>query len=105
MIYKEGKLRYREVSYNTINIRKGLTNIRQISILSEPFIKPCVIDPSTRATALTRGTSLGMSPETHGGVVLPRTECRARHEVSERSESKDDASGAPGLPGAPQALS
>ena len=46
------------------------------------------IDPSTRATALAGGASLGMSPQTCRGVVL-----------SERSKSKDDGSGAPGLPG------
>ncbi len=45
-------------------------------------------DPSTRAPAVAGGPSLGMSPETHRGVVL-----------SERSESKDGGSGAPGLPG------
>jgi len=45
---------------------------------------------------------LGCPPATRRGVVLPRTECRARHEVSDPAmagESKDDGSGAPGLSG------
>ena len=45
------------------------------------------LDPSTRASAVAGGRSLGISPENRG-VVL-----------SERSESKDNGGAAPGLPG------
>ncbi len=81
--------------------------------------KPVGSLPGPPSNALRAGAG-GMSPTTRRGVVLPRTECRARHEVSERSESwfdplrslttilskaegrvegsKDDGSGTPDLP-------
>ncbi len=76
------------VSNCYVDMGQGLLECLQELAGSTPRLGP---PPS-----LAGGASLGMSPQMHRGVVLPRTECDTRHEVSERSESKDDVSGAPG---------